>query len=207
MPNWCYNEMTITGKPKDIHKLIKQVKDDESVFSFEKVIPMPKSEKDNWYKWRVANWGTKWNADIQYETFDQWENGEVFIEFNTAWDTPMPIIKKLSEQNPKLTFSFRVHEESNAFWQTYTMRNGNSKDFAEGEFSTCAEYNEFGLTHHNCEICDEWVDECNNSNENKFVCSSCQAELDTTEAQLNEMESELWEGEITDETSAKENAI
>ena len=105
MPNWCYNEMTITGKPKDIHKLIKQVKDDESVFSFEKVIPMPKSEKDNWYNWRVANWGTKWNADIQYETLDQWENGEIFIEFNTAWDTPMPIIKKLSEQNPKLTFS------------------------------------------------------------------------------------------------------
>ena len=197
MPNWCYNEMTITGKPKDIHKLIKQVKDDESVFSFEKVIPMPKSEKDNWYNWRVANWGTKWNADIQYETLDQWENGEIFIEFNTAWDTPMPIIKKLSEQNPKLTFSLRVHEESNAFWQIYTMRNGNSKDFADGNFKTCAEYNEFGLTHHNCNMCDEWLDEwCDNSDKQDVeMCDECKTNTEQQEAELQELDQELW-GEI-----------
>ena len=201
MPNWCYNEMTITGKPKDIHKLIKQVRENNvdnlnenqpTIFSFHNVIPMPDSEKDNWYNWRVANWGTKWNADVQYDTFDQWENGEVFIEFNTAWDTPMPIIKKLSEQNPKLTFSLRVHEESNAFWQIYTMRNGKSKDFQDGGFNTCAEFEQFGLDqHHTCKICDEWIDECDNSNEREIVCSQCK-EMDK---EIETIDQELW-GEI-----------
>lgn len=209
--------MTITGKPKDIHKLIKQVgvtqkevddfnENKETIFSFNKIIPMPESEKDNWYEWRVANWNTKWNADIQYETFDQWENGEVFVEFNTAWDTPTPIIEAVSKQNPKLTFSLRVREESHAFWQTYSIKNGKYKEFAEGQFDTCAEYNEFGVTHHNCEVCDEWVEFCNNSNEQTLTCEQCQAEIDTTEAQLNELDEELWKGEI-DEATEKENAV
>ena len=88
MPNWCYNTLTITGKSKDLHKLVKQVKDDERVFSFEKIIPMPESEMPNWYEWRCANWNTKWNADIQYNTFDLWESGEIKIEFNEEITKP-----------------------------------------------------------------------------------------------------------------------
>lgn len=217
MPNWCYNTLTITGKPKALNKMLKQVKVDknrvddfnenqETIFSFNKVIPMPESEKDNWYEWRVQNWGTKWNADVQYETTDQWENGEVFIEFNTAWAMPIPVLETLSKQHPTLTFFMRAYEESYAFWQIFTLKNGNYKEFSEGEFESCAEFNEFGLTHHECEVCQEWLDECDNSNKREVLCSTCQNELELTEAQLNELDEELWKGEINEATE-KENAV
>lgn len=218
MPNWCYNTLTITGKPKALNKMLKQVKVDknevddfnehqETIFSFNKVIPIPKSEKDNWYNWRVSNWGTKWNADVQYETTDQWENGEVLIEFNTAWAMPIPVLETLSKQHPTLTFFMKAYEESHAFWQIFTLKNGNYKEFDEGDFSTCAEFEPFDLTHHSCEICQEWLDEwCDNSNETEVICDECKAEIEQTEAQINEIEKELWKGEI-DETTQKENAV
>ena len=195
MPNWCYNTLTISGKPKDLHKFVKQVKDDERVFSFEKIIPMPASEKDNWYNWRCANWNTKWNADEQHNTFSEWENGSIFIDFNTAWSMPEPILLEVSKQHPKLYFEFRCYEESYAFWQISDIQKGSYVWSSGGEFKNCAEFNEFGLTHHNCERCDEWVDECNNSDEQNLICSSCQQELNEVEQELDELEKELW-GEI-----------
>ena len=197
MPNWCYNTLVITGKPKAIHKLVKQVKDDESVFSFEKIIPMPESEKDNWYKWRVENWQTKWNADVQYNTFDQWEGGQIEIDFNTAWDMPLPIFKELSKQHPTLWFEAKGYEESWSFWYAFGMQNGNCKWESQGEFKNCAEFNDFGVTHHECLICKEWIDECDNSDKREIVCTSCKDK----EKEIDELDKELWEGELN-ETNA-----
>ena len=53
---------------------------------------------DNWYDWQVANWGTKWNA------YDQYSNGDNFIEFSTAWSTPYHAITALSVKYPTLRF-------------------------------------------------------------------------------------------------------
>lgn len=46
-----------------------------------------------WYDWRIANWGTKWNACETKITNDM-------IEFETAWDNPAPIVMKLAEMYP-----------------------------------------------------------------------------------------------------------
>jgi hypothetical protein len=42
MPNWCENRITIYGEPEDIAKVKDLLQNEESVFSFDKVIPMPK---------------------------------------------------------------------------------------------------------------------------------------------------------------------
>lgn len=194
MPNWCYNTLTISGKPKDLHKFIKQVKDDERVFSFEKIIPMPESEKDNWYEWRVKNWGTKWNSNIEYDTFDNWEQGDIKVEFNTAWSMPEPILLGVSKQHPKLYFELRCYEESHAFWQISDIQKGKYVWGSSGEFKTCAEFNEFGLTHHNCDMCDEWLHEwCDNSNEQGVpMCDECKDKAQLQEAEIQELDQELW---------------
>jgi hypothetical protein len=86
---------------------------------FNKIIPMPESisltqkmefsehtptgdalrEKNywehgyrDWYDWSCENWGTKWNS--YYGSF--LENRPAY-NFVTAWDPPMPVIRKLAQ--------------------------------------------------------------------------------------------------------------
>ena len=64
----------------------------------------------DWYDWRCANWGTKWNAgDCEIYT-----NGTV--RFNTAWAPPVPVIKKIFEDNPKTRIEFYWTNED---WDGY----------------------------------------------------------------------------------------
>ena len=91
MPNWCDNQLSITGPNSVIDKIEKIVKDDDShknngLLNF--FYPMPKAlegteagppaktkkEKlerarlqveygaSNWYDWRTTNWSTKWEV-------------------------------------------------------------------------------------------------------------------------------------------------
>ena len=58
----------------------------------------------SWYYWRLENWGTKWNA---YETdFD-----EEYLDFQTAWDTPLPIFEKMANLNPDTWFQVKYYDE------------------------------------------------------------------------------------------------
>ena len=48
-----------------------------------------------WYSWSIRNWGTKWNA-CETEVID-----DDTIIFETAWSSPMPILRKLVELYPQ----------------------------------------------------------------------------------------------------------
>ena len=73
---------------------------------------------DNWYDWRCANWGTKWNAcDSNYNEELQ------SLQFNTAWSIPYPIIAKIADDNPSLRLD-GYSEEENGWFDEYTTDNG-----------------------------------------------------------------------------------
>ncbi len=58
--------------------------------------------------WRVAHWGTKWNAcHAQIENV----NGAVEIAFATAWSALHPVFRKLAEMFPELSFEFSWSDE------------------------------------------------------------------------------------------------
>lgn len=79
----------------------------------------------DWYDWRINNWGTKWNA---YETKLLNDNS---IGFQTAWSTPLDIIKELSLQYPSLEFEVKYADEDYGYnVGEYLFKNGEmTKDY------------------------------------------------------------------------------
>ena len=61
-----------------------------------------------WYKWRIKNWGTKWNA-YGYKDGVQFDGKS--LRFLTAWAPPQPVIAKLSEMHPDLDFIHQFASE------------------------------------------------------------------------------------------------
>lgn len=134
MPNWCENYLRVTGNDKDLISFknrAKQIgKDNKTDLSLNNFIPMPKELKDtispcnpnralrrkfgfdNWYDWRIANWGVKCEIDAAHLTDGK---GELTYCFDSAWSPPLKAIEKMSKQYPELNFYLEYIEPSMAF--------------------------------------------------------------------------------------------
>lgn len=129
MPNWCENNIVITGNKKSIQKLA------EAKLSLDKLLPIPeelqypkdyyvdelvrvefeKKKKDNlkkygnsdWYDWCINNWGTKWDIDLI--KIDSSET-EIVAQFQTAWSPPITAMYKLVQKYPDLEIDLKYFE-------------------------------------------------------------------------------------------------
>lgn len=94
-------------------------------------------QTEGWYAWRLANWGTKWDASFGEPFFamgtDEMDvdvstemktvtwlpeiDGEssAAIKFDTAWGPPTEWLAKASELHPELTLTLRYAEPGNEF--------------------------------------------------------------------------------------------
>ena len=125
MPNWCDNQITITGPNSvidKIEKIVKEEKDGDGLLNF--MSPMPKeldgttapsssADKpqpmiegfDNWYDWRCENWSTKWDVnefygvDRQYLTEQSEGESVITFGFSSAWSPPIGAYEKFLENN------------------------------------------------------------------------------------------------------------
>ena len=84
MPNWTWNTVEIWGSSEVLNKLKDLFGSEESVFDFEKVIPLPSNVTgDSVY----ATWGTRFNAcEAKLAEFPLEDC--IVYSFNTAWDAP-----------------------------------------------------------------------------------------------------------------------
>lgn len=139
MPNWCHNVMYVRGEKKDLQAFDKIFKgfpdrppegksfaDLERKYSFNALYPIPNDE--DWYKWSVDNWGTKW--DIYYSDY----TGAFFCEneytytFDTAWSPPEPWLKHVSTLFPTLEFEIQYYEPGIMFAGTTKYKNGQTTE-------------------------------------------------------------------------------
>ena len=124
MPNWCDNQVTITGPNSVIDKIEKIVRqeEDESMGLLNFMYPMPKELEDttspsssakkpqpmvdgydNWYDWRCDNWGTKWDVnefygvDRQYLTEQNEGESTISFGFSSAWSPPIGAYDKFMD--------------------------------------------------------------------------------------------------------------
>ena len=133
MPNWCNNNITITGPNKIIDKIDKIVAEEGSEGNLlQYFYPMPKElddttspapkktakEKkivkarklkygaDSWYDWRVDNWSTKWDIG-EFHGIKRIELGidesEISFGFDSAWAPPLGAYEHFIDENSNVT--------------------------------------------------------------------------------------------------------
>jgi len=104
MPNYCQNQATFTHP--DVEKLnelylqferVEDNADDEDGQPFQYLRPTPPELLDGngWYDWRVANWGTKWDASSRRVLEFDPEAKTLTVTFHTAWAAPTDLYKYL----------------------------------------------------------------------------------------------------------------
>ena len=110
MPNWCDNQVSITGPNSVINKIEKianEEKDTQGLLQF--MFPMPQELKNttadgsdnkemikkygysDWYGWACDNWGTKWEV-CEFYGVDKQEISDdestISFAFQSAWAPP-----------------------------------------------------------------------------------------------------------------------
>jgi hypothetical protein len=151
MPNWVANRITIKGSAEELAKFNEHIakkpqfnkddKWDENCFSFHSFITPDDSVSveeyqgdngivngervgdtpNNWYQWNTNYWDTKWDAcevEIVRSPIG------ITINFQTAWDKPLPVFQAMVEQFPNLEFSIWWEEEQ-GFGGEFEGINGN----------------------------------------------------------------------------------
>jgi hypothetical protein len=107
MPNYCYNYLTIEAPTAELlQEFWSKAEDGE--FSFKHWLPMPESEKGNWYNWCCENWGTKW--DTSSNSIESEDDEVMTFKFDTAWSPPREFLINVSKLYPELNFVLSFDE-------------------------------------------------------------------------------------------------
>ena len=160
MPNWCMNKLTVTHEDKSmIDRFEKAYRDDWVIETF---YPTPRDPGDptmmmgegkpmskddnpnnNWYLWRLKNWGTKWDIGCKdaYGLEPTRVDNELSMTFDSAWSPPIGFYERLvslefdvqaSYFEPGMSFAGTWHNGEDDSYE------GNWNDFPESlrdEFS------------------------------------------------------------------------
>jgi hypothetical protein len=125
MPNWVYNNMTVTGGKSDLEAFAKKASEQRpegaspSVLSFFNFVRPADDDLANyhetgWYEWNIEHWGTKWDAcDAVVSDVEKQADGIYSLDygFNTAWADPREALEAIVSQHPELSFYIKSVEE------------------------------------------------------------------------------------------------
>ena len=162
MPNHTDNRVTLYHKDSQQIDMIYNIMNTPDTPLCQTLIPMPKELEGTagfdengvagWYKWRLDNWGTKWDVyDAQCDYFDA---NTLRLYFDTAWSPPMRIYEKLTDMGFEVTA--RYLDEGWGYIGEYV----NGDDWCTDDVESVAEHypeldEEFGIS----ELIAEYQDE------------------------------------------------
>jgi len=153
MPNWCWNNLTVTGDEKQLQDFVEKsmstYDDGTERFIFNGTHPMPEDlnitkgtqtqdEKEqailnkakygytDWYDWHLGEWGTKWDACESYIN-----NNDIHyfsVSFDTAWAPPINWLINIAMDYPDLEFELEYEEPGMCFGGTFTIQGDDGQD-------------------------------------------------------------------------------
>ena len=170
MPNWCNNQITITGPNSVIDKIEEIVKTEDThentgLLNFFK--PMPKELEgttspsssakkpqpmvegfDNWYDWRVENWGTKWElcefygVDRQHLN-DSLDESTISFAFSSAWAPPINAYEQFLADNENCSLKAYYYEGGCDFMGEWD--NGSDDCYAPSDYKSTDDFWQDGI--------------------------------------------------------------
>jgi hypothetical protein len=167
MPNWCDNQVSITGPNSvinKIEKIVKEEKDSGGLLNFmfprpteldDTTSPAPRETKadklksksliekyghDNWYDWSCDNWGTKWDINEFYGVDRQGDT--ISFSFSSAWSPPIgayeTFIMNMSEQKQDVSVKAYYYEGGCDFMGCWD--NGDDECIAPSDYKSTDDF-------------------------------------------------------------------
>ena len=114
MPNWCSNRATISG-PAPVIQEITEILNQEEPALLAWMVPEPKYEGDqDWYHWRINNWGCKWDiGDVYFE--HQSDEDQIQFDFSSPWGPPVEAFARWAQADGRVQFSLEYWEPGMGF--------------------------------------------------------------------------------------------
>lgn len=103
-----------------------------------------KMEPYDWYTWRLAKWGTKWDLGDETIVREDYEDGKLEYHFDTAWSPPIAWLEAVSKKYPQLNFRLQYEEAGCSFEGYVVLQNGEEVDQFEGDYTRCHKCNARG---------------------------------------------------------------
>ena len=171
MPNWCDNQITITGPNSvidKIEKIVTEEKDGDGLLNY--FHPMPAELKDttadgskdkemlakhghsDWYSWATENWSTKWEVNEFYgvdrqHLNDSLDESTISFGFSSAWAPPIGayerFIMNMSEKNLDVSVKAYYYEGGCDFAGCWD--DGNDECIAPSDYKSDDDYWNDGL--------------------------------------------------------------
>ena len=171
MPNWCDNQVSITGPNSVIDKIEKILKADDThentgLLNFFKPMPKvlegttsPSSSADKpqpmvegfdcWYDWRVNNWSTKWEVcefygvDRQYHSEQSEGESTISFGFSSAWAPPIGAYEMFLEKNEECSLRAFYYEGGCDFMGEWN--NGVDDCYAPSDYKSTDDFWQDGI--------------------------------------------------------------
>ena len=156
MPNWCDNQVTITGPKSVIDKIEKIAKEEKGAGGLLNFFhPMPKGLEDttspsssakkpqpmiegfdNWYDWRCENWSTKWDVNEFYGVDRQGDT--ISFGFSSAWSPPIGAYENFLTKNEDCSLKAYYYEGGCDFMGEWD--NGVDDCYAPGDYKSTDDF-------------------------------------------------------------------
>ncbi len=132
MPNWCNNNMSISGPPDQVRSILDAVRpnnkeDDKPKLTKFMPQPLDKSgEPLEGTSWQYETWGTKWgDCDTEIVSEDYTDNlGSGSLGYTTPWGPASGLIKEISRLHPNVTIDIEYEEPGMNFFGIEQYLNG-----------------------------------------------------------------------------------
>jgi len=106
MPNWCMNDVLISGPKEKVNNLYNEIMDTGGLLCV-----MSPSNKD-----AIESWGTKWDVDPENLSIEEEKDIAIISgTVDSAWSPPVDAFKTFLKNNPDCIAELRYYESGMEF--------------------------------------------------------------------------------------------